>query len=229
MISVFKAHPERLVIAIAAFCWGWMFWEAMAAQRLSCCRPHPTAAADFASWMVMVGAMMLPTTTSSLHDVAARSYRHRRPRAVLEYALGYATCWILLGAVFAVLRIYSLAHDLRTAAVLCILAAAWAVLPVRRLWFVRCHRQIPLCPAGPRADLDAVRQGAVHGIPCMKMCWPLMLACAVTGHDLVLMTGGAILAFTEKRMFRLNRKPLVLGSIALSAWILVKMAVIQHE
>ena len=227
MITLLKTHPERLVIAVAAFSWGWMFWEATAAQRLSCCGPRPTMAADFASWLVMVGAMMLPTTTAAVQDVAARSYRYRRPWAVLEYTLGYAICWILLGGVFAFFRMHPLAHDLRTAAVLCILAAAWAVLPVRRLWFASCHRQIPLCPAGPRADLDAVRQGAVHGMPCVKMCWPLMFACAITGHDLVVMASGTVLAFAEKRMFRLNRKPLVLGSIALSVWILVKLAVFR--
>ncbi|HEV3146298.1 MAG TPA: DUF2182 domain-containing protein [Gemmataceae bacterium] len=224
-----KTHPERVVIALAAFSWGWMFWEATSARRLSCCAPHPTAAADFASWMVMVGAMMLPTTTLAVQDVATRSYRYRRPFVVLEYILGYAACWILLGAAFAFLRMHPLAHDLRTAALFCVLAAAWALFPARRLWFAHCHRQIPLCPTGPRADLDAVRQGAVHGMPCIKMCWPLMFACGITGHDLVLMAGGTVLAFAEKRMFRLNRKPLVIGSIALSVWILVKMAVIRDQ
>src|SRR5262249_39031550 len=119
MITVLKTHPERLVFAVAAFSWGWMFWEAMAAKRLSCGGPHATATADLASWMVMIGAMMLPTTTSAVQDVAVRSYRFRRPCAVLEYILGYATCWMLLGAVFAFLRLYPFAHDLRTAAVLC--------------------------------------------------------------------------------------------------------------
>jgi hypothetical protein len=115
-----------------------------------------------------------------------------------------------------------LAHDLRTAATLCLLAAAWAALPVRALWFMRCHRQIPLSPSGLRADLDAVRQGSVHGIPCLKMYWPLMFACGITGHDLIVMTGGTVLAVAEKRMFRLKRKPLVYGCFALAAWILAR-------
>lgn len=226
MITRLPIHPESLVIAAAVSSWVWMLGEAAVARRLSCCGPYPTAATDFASWIVMVGAMMLPTTTSAVRDAAQRSYRGRRSRAVLEYIFGYMTCWILAGAVFVVLRIFQFAHDLRMAAILCLLAAVWAALPVRRLWFVQCHRQIPLCPSGPRADLDAVRQGAVHGAPCFKMCWPLMFACAITGHDLIVMTGGTILTITEKRMFRLSCKPLVIGSFALAIWILLKLAII---
>jgi predicted metal-binding membrane protein len=222
MITALITRPDRLVIAVAALLWVWMLGEAAVAQRISCCGPFPTKASDVSSWMVMVGAMMLPTTTPAVRDVATRSYRSRRSRVVLEYLSGYMACWLLAGAVFACVRICPLAHDLRTAATFCLLAAAWAILPVRALWFVCCHRQIPLCPSGPRADLDAFRQGAIHGIPCIKMCWPLMFACAITGHDLVVMIGGTVLAIAEKRMFRLNRKPLVIGSFALAGWICVR-------
>src|SRR5947209_4448230 len=104
MITMLQMHPERLVIATAVLSWVWMLGEAAFAQRLSCCGPVPTAEAEVASWMLMVGAMMLPTTTAAVRDVAARSYRGRRPRAVLEYLLGYMTCWILAGTVFVFLR-----------------------------------------------------------------------------------------------------------------------------
>jgi predicted metal-binding membrane protein len=207
---------------LAALLWLWMLGDAASMRRISCCEPFPTSVADFTSWMVMVGAMMLPTTTPAVRDVATRSYRNRRPRAVLGYLFGYLTCWLLAGIVFVYLRTYPLAHDLRTAATLCILAAVWVALPARALWLVRCHRQIPLCPTGPHADLDAIHQGAVHGVPCLKICWPMMFACGITGHDLVVMTGGTVLAIAEKRMFRLRRRPLVIGCIVLAAWISVK-------
>jgi predicted metal-binding membrane protein len=222
MITALKTQPDRLVLAVAALLWVWMLGEAAVARRISCCGPFPTTTADITSWMVMVGAMMLPTTTTAVRDVATRSYRNRRPRAVLEYLFGYMGCWLLAGVVFAFLRTCPLAHDLRTAAAFCLLAAIWAVLPARVLWFVRCHRRIALCPAGTRADVDAVRQGAVHGIPCLKMCWPLMFACGITGHDLIVMTGGTMLAILEKRMFRLKREPLVIGCFAIGAWILAR-------
>jgi predicted metal-binding membrane protein len=229
MITMLKAHPERLVIVVATLSWGWMLGEAAFSQRLSCCGSHPTLATDFALWMAMAAAMMLPTTTSAVRDVAIRSYRSRRLLAVTEYLGGYFTCWILAGIVFTVLRICPITRDPRSAAVLCLLSGAWALIPVRGRWFAHCHRQIPLCPVGPRADLDAVRQGMVHGNPCVKMCWPLMFACGITGHDLVVMMGGSLLAIAEKRMFRLSRPPLVVGSFVLAAWILVRSAIARTE
>jgi len=45
----------------------------------------------------------------------------------------------------------------------------------------------------------------------------------------VVMIGGATLAAAEKRMFRLNRKPLIFGALALAAWILVKWTVTRQK
>jgi predicted metal-binding membrane protein len=84
MITALITRPDRLVIAVAALLWVWMLGEAAVAQRISCCGPFPTRAIDFTSWMVMVGAMMLPTTTPAVRDVATRSYRRRQSRVVLE-------------------------------------------------------------------------------------------------------------------------------------------------
>jgi hypothetical protein len=222
MTSVLRAHPERIVIALAAIAWLSMFAEAAAARRLSCCGPHPSTARDFASWIAMAGAMMLPTTVYAVRDVAMRSYYNRRLRAVFGYIVGYLCCWLMTGAVFSFLRKSPVAHDLRTAAGLFLLAGAWVMLPIRSQWFARCHRQIPLSPSGLRADLDTARQGIVHGIPCIYTCWLPMFACAITGHDLLVMTGGTILALAEKRMYRLNRKPLVIGTLALAAWVTLR-------
>jgi predicted metal-binding membrane protein len=213
---------ERLVLAIASLSWGCMIFEAGGSGRLSCCEPHPTTVVEIRAWMLMVAAMMLPTTTFAVRDVAIRSFRSRRLRAVLGYLSGYMTCWFLAGTVFLLIRLHPLAHDTRIAAALCLLSAFWAMLPARALWFTRCHRQIPLCPSGLRADLDTFHQGAFHGTFCVKMCWPLMFACGITGHDIVVMIGGAALAVSEKRMFRLDRKPLVLGALTLGVWVLVK-------
>jgi predicted metal-binding membrane protein len=220
--AALEAHPERLALGGVALAWAWMLGEAVAARRLSCCGPHPSSAEDALAWIAMVVAMMIPMTIGSQRSVAARSYRVRRVRAVLAYVLGYLAPWLLLGALFVALRLLPFAHERRAATVLCLIAAGWALLPARERWSGLCHRLIVLCPAGPRADLDALRQGAVNGAPCVATCWPLMLACAVTGHDLVLMAGGMALAAIEKRMFRFDRRPLVLGALALAAWTLVR-------
>jgi predicted metal-binding membrane protein len=214
-----RTHPERLALGLVALSWGWMLVEAAAARSFSCCTPHPSPAADLLAWIAMTVAMMVPTTLASLRDVATRSYRVRRVRAVLEYLLGYLTWWLVLGVVVVAARqLWPAMHDLRLAAALCVGAAVWALIPARERWFQRCHRRIPLCPIGWRADLDALRQGAVNGAPCVAMCWPLMVACTITGHNLAMMLGGTALALLEKRMFRLERRPLVLGALSLAIW-----------
>jgi hypothetical protein len=66
MITSLKTYPDRLALAVAAVSWVWMLGEAAVGRRISCCEPFPTTAADLTLWMVMVGAMMLPTTTCPL-------------------------------------------------------------------------------------------------------------------------------------------------------------------
>ncbi len=212
-----------IVYPLAAVCWIGMIllhaaWGHFASDS-TVLRP----AADFLAWMLMAGAMMLPTTLPAVDDVTRRSYRRRRLIAAVEYVAGYMACWGTAGALFVLLRLHPLAHDRGAATLACLLAALWALLPERRIWFAQCHRQIPLCPAGWRADWDAFRQGTTQGVPCVKMCWLLMLACGISEHDWVMMIGGTILAVREKRTFRLNRSPILVGSLALAVWLLVRV------
>jgi hypothetical protein len=46
----------------------------------------------------------------------------------------------------------------------------------------------------------------------------MMLACTITGHNLVVMVAATVLTFYEKQMFRLRRRPLVAGALLLAAW-----------
>lgn len=220
--AALQSHPERLAILVSVAVWVWMIADAAATRRLTCCPPHASTAEDFTAWLAMVIAMMLPAAIAGASSVARRSYRARRVRAVLAYYLGYLFWWMLVGIVFAAARRSPALHDMRAATGLCLFAATWALIPARDRWFAQCHRQIPLCPVGARADLDALRQGTAHGAPCVRMCWPLMLACAVTGHDLLLMIVGTAVTLIEKRMFRLDRRPQAVAALALGAWTALK-------
>jgi hypothetical protein len=224
MIAQINPHPHRVVLAISVFCWAWMLSGTANGQRLSCCGRDSSRFGDFVSWMGMVGAMMLPTTIWAVQDVAIRSYHDRRMRAIVGYIFGYVICWIFIGVVFVIFRLWPIAHDVRTAVFFCLISAAWSLLPCRNLWFMHCHRQIPLCPSGPRADFDVLRQGLIHGRPCINACWPLMFACGISGHDFIVMICGAILAITEKRMFRFSGAPAAVCSWALAGWLLIKFA-----
>jgi predicted metal-binding membrane protein len=190
-------------------------------HRLACCGPWPPWPDEAAGWQAMVCAMMLPTTLGSQRDVARRSYRTRRPRAVTAYITGYLLAYAPLGLGVVAFRQLTIAHEPFVAPALCVGHALWVLLPARQRWFAACHRQIPLFPVGGRADVDAARQGFAHGTPCVAMCWPLMLACTATGHAIGMMVGGVALALIEKAMFRLARPRLVVGSLALAVVSLV--------
>jgi predicted metal-binding membrane protein len=202
---------------LVAIAWSWMVVEAMRGHRFACCGSWPGWPEEAAGWLAMVCAMMLPTTLGSQRDVARRSYRVRRTRAVAAYIAGYLLVWASLGIAVVAVRQLPATHLPLVAPSLCIAHAIWVLLPVRQRWFTACHRQIPLHPVGGRADVDAAHQGLAHGTPCAAMCWPLMIACTATGHAAGMMVGGAALVVVEKRMFRLRRSPLVVGSLALAA------------
>jgi hypothetical protein len=211
-----KKRPEHLAVALAAVAWLWMLVRAVQSQRLSCCAACTSGLEELAGWTAMVVAMMFPNTLDALREVSARSYRQRRLRAVCCYLFGYVAWWTILGLLVLGARQFRFTHDPRIAIVLCTFAAGWVLLPARERWHRLCHRSIALFPVGWRADRDTLRQGAIHAWPCAAACWPLMVACAVTGHHLLLMLGGTILGSFEKRMFRFRRQPLIVGALLLA-------------
>jgi len=210
-------RPEYVVLAVAAGAWVWMLAHAATSPRLTCCRPEPSWLEDFAGWTAMVVAMMLPTTLAQMRDVAARSYRLRRLRSVVAYALGYTAWWLVLGV-----AICSLRGVLPADAAFALFGAAWTLVPWRMQWHRRCHRRLPLHPVEWRATASAFRQGAAHGAPCIALCWPLMIACMLTGHSLFVMIACTAHVIYEKRMVRrLERVPLVVAALAIAVLTLI--------
>ncbi len=85
-------------LVLATVAWLWMVLSAVRGHRFACCGAFPAWREEAAGWAAMVAAMMVPTTLGAQRDVARRSYRARRVRAVFAYLLGYTSPWILLGA-----------------------------------------------------------------------------------------------------------------------------------
>jgi predicted metal-binding membrane protein len=218
-------RPGVLAVLIALvpalLAWGWMLGEARAKRQWSCCHPQPTTLEEARGWGLMVLAMMLPFTLPTLRRIAERSYRHQRLRVLASYTAGYLGVWLLPLAAVLPLRQYPLSRHALLATALCLAAAAWTFHPLREKLFQRCHRQIPLRPLGWPAVGDAFRQGGVHGFPCLAGCLPLMLACTVTQHHMVMMAGGLILTGVERRMFRFRSTPLAVGALGLAGWTLL--------
>jgi len=192
--------------------WVWMIVHAARSPSLTCCSPEPSRIEDFVGWTAMVVAMMVPTTLSQMRDVAARSYRARRCRSIIAYVVGYLVWWLALGV-----AVCSLRSVLPTATAFALFGAAWMLVPIRLQWHRRCHRRLPLRPVTWRASASAFRQGAAHGAPCVALCWPLMIACMLTGHHLFMMLACTAIVVYEKRMRRLRHVPLVVAALAIAA------------
>jgi predicted metal-binding membrane protein len=220
-LAALDLHPEWWALALAALAWAQMLGHGLAHGGCAC-QDLMSPGDELVAWMGMVVAMMVPTLTEGVRDMSLRSYRFRRRRAIASYLLGYLTCWVIAGIPAVALRQWPAAHDGRAAAVAFAAAAAWTLLPLRRRWQLRCHRRIPLTPIGARADLDSFCQGVANGVPCVAMCWPLMLACTLTGHSLVAMLASAILTLKEKQMFRPRPRPIALAMAGLTLWTFVR-------
>ena len=155
--------------------------------------------ASFASWMLMLAAMMSPLLIAPVGHVYSRSFSRRRVRAVLLFLGGYGGVWMLAGA--GVLQLTSaIGRDaLGWAAVVGLIALAWQASPLKQRCLNRCHAHRELAAFGVAADLDAVRFGLQHGVWCVGSCWTLMLLpmMLMRGH-VAAMAVGSVWLFAER-------------------------------
>jgi predicted metal-binding membrane protein len=130
------------------------------------------------SWVVMMGAMMLPAT-ASMAVAHARDRPAARARATLTFVAGYLLAWSAAGLVaYAIvegvrsLDLGFLAWDEagRYIAGGAILAAAlFQLTPLKDVCLRRCR------------DPRAARSGLQHGVHCIACCWALMAALFALG------------------------------------------------
>ncbi|HZA10242.1 DUF2182 domain-containing protein [Mycobacterium sp.] len=146
-----------------------------------------------ASWLVMIGAMMLPTTTSMLRHfwvVTAGAPGRRGSRAAIVAA--YLTVWLLFA--FAALGSDKLIHQtvehsrwlanrsgLILAGVL-VLAGAFQFSGLKDRCLTRCRSPFSFLAGGYRRGVVAAWNiGVRHGLACLGCCWALMLLMFATG------------------------------------------------
>ena len=178
-------QPEWWSLAIAATAWVLMI------------RAHASGHAHhvpaLTSWILMTLAMMLPMVIDPIRTAAKRSLWRRRHRAMVAFLIGYVGCWILLGLV-----VLQIPHGKWAAAIAFVVAAVWQFTRAKRRALIACHRTMPLAPRGWRADRDCVRYGILTASSCIVSCWALMLACALSGHALLVTVGATAIGLTER-------------------------------
>ncbi|MBI2686249.1 MAG: DUF2182 domain-containing protein [Acidobacteria bacterium] len=208
----FWPHPEFWTVAVSGAAWAAMLahtWRH--AHRL-------TIGEELQYWLLMVVAMMFPFVLDTVRHVAEFSLWSRRHRAIALFLTGYLAPWLVLGVMVSVLRRFDWAHHGLSTAAAFVLAAFWLRTSLRRRAEVACHRRFPLAPEGWRANRDALRFGSAIGVSCLASCWPLMIACALSGHALVAMAGGFAVSAQERWYFRPRRVRAMQLTLSLAAF-----------
>jgi hypothetical protein len=190
-------RPERWLDAVSVMCWLILLsmWATHPqADHHSAPEPGGTWPA-LARWLVMVGAMMLPTVVPQARMIARRGLRRRRHQAVTSFAWAYLGVWTLVGLVLILF-----VHVFRVAGagpvLLCLLAAAgWHCAAPRRAAVRRCGQVPTVALTGIRAHVDCLGAGVIAGGTAVWTCGPAMMAMALThGPVLAVGVGGALLA-----------------------------------
>jgi hypothetical protein len=221
-------HPEWWSLVLVALAWGALVSHAdghqehvhhtMPVQDIMPLQDGMSFQVEFLNWCLMVVAMMVPLMLAPLRWAAFYSFRQRRHRAILLFLVGFLLPWMMVGAVAAWLRTFDWSHNPLLASGMFGLAALWVLIPVRMRVMVFCHRTVPLAPSGWNADRDCLRFSFLVGASCVATCGFLMLACALTGHNLIAMLGGTVLGVLEYRSFRPPTRSIFVGALMLAVW-----------
>lgn len=218
----FWNHPEWWVYGLIAVAWGIIIPHAIAHHG------HVLHMMSFGeellAWCLMAVGMMVPSSMLSLRRVAFQSFRARRHLAILLFLVGFLAPWSMIGVAAAWLRTLPVVHSSFLAADVFALAGLWTLAPLRKRLLTACHKTMPLAPNGRRANVDCLRYGGYVGSACVGTCGLLMLACTLTGHDLVAMLAGAGLGAVESRSFRPPVRLIGAGVLLLSIWFLTPLS-----
>jgi predicted metal-binding membrane protein len=142
-------------------------------------------------WVVMMAAMMLPSTAPTV-ALYAQMARRRAPVAPLLFAGGYLLIWAAAGivayAVFDAGR--RLVGDQLTwdgagrwiAGGTLVVAAAYELTPLKDACLSKCRSPVGFLVTSWRDGLSgAVEMGARHGAWCLGCCWALMASLFALG------------------------------------------------
>jgi predicted metal-binding membrane protein len=189
-------------------------------------------------WIVMVGAMMLPTTAPLLESfgrVARKQPRRRRLQLVLVggfiavwAAFGYALSWADL-ALHAVVEAFApLAERPQLiASALLMGAGIYQFSPLKRQCLSRCRSPAGLILRrwnGKHVSAAALQIGVDYGVSCLGCCWALMTVTFALGTSNV----GLMLVFGTAMAIEKNRRvpglSVAIGLVLVSAGLAVGFA-----
>ena len=190
------------------------------------------------AWLLMIAAMMLPTTLPLLRIFSRMTASRPDATALfLRVVLGYAVAWLGFGLLAhgfdGVLHLAAAKSDwlvgrgelVGATVLLCAGAFQFSALKYRCL--ERCRTPFAFVNArwhGCRPPREAFRLGLAHGVFCVGCCWALMLVMFVVGMGnlgWMLVVTAAMAAEKNLLWGRHLRAPLGLGLIAWGGTLIV--------
>jgi predicted metal-binding membrane protein len=190
----------------------WLYLVRMATGAHS----HATmdVGALFIMWVVMMVAMMLPSTLPFVFVFQAEHVRRRARRPPLTPTLffigGYFAIWIVFSAACAALQqllrsrallspMMSLASPLFAGAIL-LAAGVYQWTPMKNACLRHCRSPLTFLLSDWKEGVaGAFRMGVDHGLFCIGCCWMLMLLPFAAGvMNLLWMAGITVLLLLEK-------------------------------
>ncbi|MGE0418673.1 MAG: DUF2182 domain-containing protein [Acetobacteraceae bacterium] len=182
-----------LLLALAAASWAVLVWQ-VSGNSMGMAMNSPTmgmgAALFLAMWVVMMVAMMFPTTAPMIltfHKV--QSGKRQRGEAFVAtwvFVTAYMAVWSLSGIAayagalgaeaFAARTGLSAATAARIGGVMLILAGIFQLTPFKDMCLSKCRTPIAFIMTSWRDGVGgAVRMGLEHGAYCLGCCWLLFL------------------------------------------------------
>jgi predicted metal-binding membrane protein len=216
-----RRDPAVVLWVVAGVCWAATAWLVVAGGHglghhdvvlEGSTSPWPLRIGAFlAVWLVMIGAMMLPTVVPMARLFVAVTAR--APRPVVARA-GFLAAYLAVWTVFAGLALLGDAgvHALvagwgwlaaRPELVLgatLVLAGAFQFSPLKNACLTACRNPVGfLWQHYRRGAAGAWRLGLRHGMSCLGCCWALMLLMFATGvGSLAWMVGLTAVMVVEK-------------------------------
>ncbi|WP_320233563.1 copper chaperone [Mesorhizobium montanum] len=192
---------EATGMALPAFCSTGALWTAPSASLDLVLALNPPGSLA-AGWALMLAAMMAPLLIVPVRHIRDRCLPRGRARVVALFVAGYATSWMVAGAMLLALAIamrLAVPRAWLPLSAAALPALVWQISPAKQICLNRCHLQPELAAFGLAADVDALHFGLTHGIWCVGSCWALMLLPLLVPHGHVAtMAAVALWLFSER-------------------------------
>ena len=229
-LAGWSASPWRRWLDHGA--WGDLAWLAALCRAVPAGEHVVPALAYALAWILMIAAMMLPTTLPLL-AMFRRVIGDRRDAGSLAGAViaGYALAWLAFGVVayavdtlvrgLAALSGFFVAHGWIVGSLVIGAAGAFQFSALKYRCLERCRTPFGFVNSrwrGRRPLRESFRLGLDHGAFCVGCCWALMLVTFVVGMGSIgwmLVLAAAMAAEKNLRWGARLRTPL---GVALLAW-----------